>query len=185
MLSRFSVKHPYLIVVTVIICLILGGVSLAKMKTDLMPDMDVPYLAVIATDPGASAEKVETEVTDVLESALSTVNGVASISSQSANNYAMVFLEFEDGTDMDSAMVKVSSAVNQVESTLPEAVGTPNIMEISLDMMATMYVAAADGEKSIYELSDFAADTLVPRLERVDGPWPTCRWPAPCSKPRK
>ena len=77
MLSRFSVKHPYLIVVTVIICLILGGVSLAKMKTDLMPDMDVPYLAVIATDPGASAEKVETEVTDVLESALSTVNGVA------------------------------------------------------------------------------------------------------------
>jgi multidrug efflux pump subunit AcrB len=50
MLSRFSVKHPYLIVVTVIICLILGGVSLAKMKTDLMPDMDVPYLAVIATD---------------------------------------------------------------------------------------------------------------------------------------
>ncbi|MEE0583207.1 MAG: efflux RND transporter permease subunit, partial [Adlercreutzia sp.] len=169
MLSRFSVKHPYLIVVTVIICLILGGVSLAKMKTDLMPDMDVPYLAVIATDPGASAEKVETEVTDVLESALSTVNGVASISSQSANNYAMVFLEFEDGTDMDSAMVKVSSAVNQVESTLPEAVGTPNIMEISLDMMATMYVAAADGEKSIYELSDFAADTLVPRLERVDG----------------
>ena len=149
--------------------LILGGVSLAKMKADLMPDMDVPYLAVIATDPGASAEKVETEVTDVLESALSTVNGVASISSQSANNYAMVFLEFEDGTDMDSAMVKVSSAVNQVESTLPEAVGTPNIMEISLDMMATMYVAAADGEKSIYELSDFAADTLVPRLERVDG----------------
>ena len=169
MLSRFSVKHPYLIVVAVIICLILGGVSLTKMKTDLMPDMDIPYLAVIATDPGASAEKVETEVTDVLEGALSTVNGVSSVMSQSANNYAMVFLEFEDGTDMDSAMVKVSSAINQVESSLPETAGTPNIMEISMDMMATMYVAAADDEKSIYELSDFAADTLVPRLERVDG----------------
>ena len=169
MLSRFSVKHPYLIVVAVIICLILGGVSLTKMETDLMPDMDIPYLAVIATDPGASAEKVEAEVTDVLESALSTVSGVSSVMSQSANNYAMVFLEFEDGTDMDSAMVKVSSAINQVESTLPETAGTPNIMEISMDMMATMYVAAADSEKSIYELSDFAADTLVPRLERVDG----------------
>lgn len=169
MLSRFSVKHPYLIVVAVIICLILGGVSLTKMETDLMPDMDIPYLAVIATDPGASAEKVEAEVTDVLESALSTVSGVSSVMSQSANNYAMVFLEFEDGTDMDSAMVKVSSAINQVESTLPETAGTPNIMEISMDMMAAMYVAAADSEKSIYELSDFAADTLVPRLERVDG----------------
>ena len=182
MLSRFSVKHPYLIVVTVIICLILGGVSLAKMKTDLMPDMDVPYLAVIATDPGASAEKVETEVTDVLESALSTVNGVASISSQSANNYAMVFLEFEDGTDMDSAMVKVSSAVNQVESTLPEAVGTPNIMEISLDMMATMYVAAAYGAST-------SCRTSPPTRWSPDSSestaWPTCRWPAPCSKPRK
>lgn len=62
--------------------------------------------------------------------------------------------------------------------------GTPNIMEISLDMMATMYVAAADGEKSIYELSDFAADTLVTDSSGSTA-WPTCRWPAPCSKPRK
>ena len=169
MLSRFSVKHPYIVVVAVIISLILGGVSLSKMKTDLLPDMDIPYLAVIATDPGASAEKVETEVVDVLESALSTVSGVSSVTSQAANNYGMVFLEFEDGTDMDSAMVKVSSAINQVEASLPETAGTPNIMEISMDMMATMYVAAADSALNVYELSDFAADTLVPRLERVDG----------------
>ena len=67
MLSRFSVKKPYIVTVAVIIILILGGVSLTKMKTDLLPDMDLPYLAVITTDPGASAEKVESEVTDVLE----------------------------------------------------------------------------------------------------------------------
>ncbi|WP_288220922.1 hypothetical protein [uncultured Adlercreutzia sp.] len=52
MLSRFSVKHPYIVVVAVIICLLLGGVSLQSMKTDLLPNMDIPYLAVIATDPG-------------------------------------------------------------------------------------------------------------------------------------
>ena len=56
MLSRFSVKRPYIIVVAVIVSLILGGVSLSKMKTDLYPEMDLPYLAVITTDPGATAE---------------------------------------------------------------------------------------------------------------------------------
>ena len=65
MLSRFSVKRPYIVIVAVIIALILGGVSLTKMKTDLLPEMDLPYVAVITTDPGASAEKVESEVTDV------------------------------------------------------------------------------------------------------------------------
>ena len=107
MLSRFSVKRPYIIVVAVVICLILGGVSLSKMKTDLLPEMDIPYLAVITTEPGASAEKVETEVTDVLEGALATVNGVSSVTSQSANNYSMIFLEFEDGTDMDLSLIHI------------------------------------------------------------------------------
>lgn len=166
MLSKFSVKRPYIIVVAVIIALILGGVSLSKMKTDLLPDMDIPYLMVMTTDPGASAEKVETEVTEVLESTLSTVNGVTEIQSQSANNFSMVFLEFEDGTDMDSALVKVSSAVNEVESQLPETAGSPNYMEMSMDMMATLYVAANYEGKDIYELSEFAEDTLSPELER-------------------
>lgn len=169
MLSRFSVKRPYIIVVAVIICLILGGVSLSKMKTDLLPDMDIPYLAVITTEPGASAEKVEAEVTNVLEGALATVNGVSSVTSQSANNYSMIFLEFEDGTDMDSAMVKVSSAVNEVESQLPETATSPNYMEISMDMMATLYVALSYDDHSIYETSSFAQDTLVPEFERISG----------------
>ena len=169
MLSRFSVKKPYIITVAVIIILILGGVSVTKMKTDLMPDMDLPYLAVITTDPGASAEKVESEVTDVLEGSLSKVSGVSSVQSQSADNYSMVFLEFEDGTDMDSAMVKASSAVNEVSSQLPETAGSPNYMEISMDMMATLYVAASYDDHDIYETSQLVNDKAIPELERVNG----------------
>lgn len=169
MLSRFSVKYPYIVVVAVIVCLILGGVSLSKMKTDLLPEMDIPYLAVIATDPGASAEKVQTELTEPLESALSTVSGVAGITSQSAGNYAMVFLEFEDGTNMDSALVKVSSALNEVQAVLPETAGAPNIVEISMDMMANSYISATHDGKNIYELSAMATDDLAPRLQRLDG----------------
>lgn len=60
----------------------------------------------------------------------------------------MIFLEFEDGTDIDSALVKVSSSVNEVSSQLPDTVGDPNYMEISADMMATLYVAVQyDGKR--------------------------------------
>lgn len=169
MLSRFSVKYPYIVVVAVIVSLILGGVSLSQMKSDLLPEMDIPYLAVIATDPGASAEKVQSELTEPLEGALSTVNGVANVTSQSANNYAMVFLEFEDGTNMDSALVKVSSALNEVQAVLPETAGAPNIVEISMDMMANSYISATHDGKNIYELSAMATDDLAPRLQRLDG----------------
>ena len=169
MLSRFSVKRPYVIVVAVIVALILGGVSLSKMKTDLYPEMDLPYLAVITTDPGATAEEVESEVTDVLEGGLSTVSGVSNVTSTSSDNYSMIFLEFEDGTDMDSALVKVSSAVNEVSSELPDGAGTPNYMEISSDMAATLYLAVHDDSKDIYELTSFTNDKVVPELERIDG----------------
>lgn len=169
MLSRFSVKRPYIIVVAVIIALILGGVSVSKMKTDLLPEMDMPYLAVITTDPGASAEKVESEVTDVLEASLSTVSGVSNVSSQSSDNVSVIFLEFADGTDMDSALVKVSSAANEVTSRLPETAGAPNFMEISTDMMATLYAAASYDGHDIYQTSEFVEETVVPELERLDG----------------
>lgn len=169
MLSKFSVKKPFVIVVAVIIALILGGVSITRMKTDLFPEMDLPYLAVITTDPGASAEKVESEVTDVLEGALGSVTGVSGITSQSSDNYSLVFLEFEDDTDMDSALVKVSSAVNEVVSELPDEAGTPNYMEISADMMATMYLGVHDDDRDIYELTDLIDEKVVPALERVDG----------------
>lgn len=168
-LSRFSVKRPYIIVVAVIVILILGGVSLSKIKTDLLPQMDLPYLAVITTDPGASAEKVEEEVTSVLEGALGTVNGVSGTTSTSANNFSLIFLQFEDGTDMDSALVKVSSAVNQVQTKLPDTAGTPNFMEISADMMATMYIVAQYDDKDIYGLSAFVDEEVVPALERKNG----------------
>jgi multidrug efflux pump subunit AcrB len=169
MLSKLSVKKPFLVVVAVIVALILGGVSLTRMQTDLLPEMDLPYLAVITTDAGASAEKVESEVTDVLEGSLATVSGVSAVQSQSSDNYSLIFLEFEDGTDMDSALVKVSSAVNEVSSLLPDTAGTPNYLEIGTDMMATMYIVVADSTQDIYSLSAFVEDTVVPSFERIDG----------------
>ncbi len=169
MLARFSVKKPFYVLVAVIIVLILGAVSVTYMKTNLLPSFQMPYLAVITTDPGAAPEQVQEEVTDVLEGPLGSLSGVTTVQSQSAENYSMVFLEFADGTDMDSALVKTSAAVNSVASQLPDTAGTPTYMEISMNMMATMYLGITDTDKSMGELTQYVEDTVIPALERQDG----------------
>lgn len=166
MLSRLSVKKPYLVLVAVIISLLLGGVSLSYMKTNLLPEFSVPYLAVMTTDVGASPEQVENDVTSVLEGELSSVSGVKNVTSYSMESYSMVFLEFTDDTDMDSALVKVSAACNTVSSQLPDTAGTPTYMEMSMDMMASMYIGVTGDNMDLSQLSDFVDSTVVPSLER-------------------
>ncbi|MGN0046271.1 MAG: efflux RND transporter permease subunit [Eggerthellaceae bacterium] len=169
MLPRFSVLKPFYVLAAAIIVLALGAYSLTYLKTDLYPEMDIPYMAVITTYPGASPEKVEEDVTDPLEEKLATLSGVDSVSSQSSENFSMIFLAFVDGTDMDSALVKVSAAVNQVTPMLPDDVGTPTYMEMSADAVATAYVGVALDGKTQAETSKYVQDTLIPALQRQDG----------------
>ena len=166
-MSKYSVKRPFTVLVAVIMILVLGGVSYFKMTTDLLPNMNLPYVLVITSYPGASPEKVEKDISGVLESALGTVNGVENVTSVSNENYSIVTLEFQDDMNMDSAMVKLSTAVNEVK--LPELAGKPSLMEISPDMMATMYVSVDYDGKDIYELTEFCKDTVIPYFERQAG----------------
>lgn len=166
-MPKFSVKKPFVVLVGVVMLLVLGFVSFTKMTTDFMPNMNMPYMIVITTYPGASPEKVESEVSEVVENSVGTVNGVKKVTSTSSSNSSIVSLQFEDDTDMDAAMVKVSSAVNQVE--LPENAGKPMIMQISMDMMATMMTSVDYKGKSGAELSKFIDEKIIPELERQDG----------------
>ena len=168
-MPKYSVKKPFTILVAVILVLVLGFVSLTGIQTDLLPAMNLPYLMVITTYPGASPEQVEADVTKPLENALSTLNGVKNVTSQSNENYSLLFLEYQDDTDMDSAMVKASTAVNQLGDALPDMASTPTLMEISPDMMATQYIAVDYDGMDIYELSDYVSENVLPQLERVDG----------------
>ncbi len=156
-----------MVLVMVIMLLVLGVVSFTRMTTDFLPNMNMPYMIVITTYPGASPEKVEEEVSKVMEGVVGTVNGVKEVTSTSSENSSVISLEFEEDTNMDAAMVKVSSAVNQVE--LPDKAGKPIIMQISADMMATMMVSIDYEGKSGYDLSKFTEDNIIPELQRVDG----------------
>lgn len=166
-MTKFFVKKPYFVIVSIIMVLVIGFVSLQNMRTDLLPNLELPYLAVITTEIGASPEKVQSDIVEPMESTLGTLSGVEKVSSTSNNNYGMVMLTFSDDTDMNSALVRVSKTLNSM--TLPEGCSTPNILEISMDMVATLYADISYEGKSIKELSYFAENTVKPYLERQNG----------------
>ena len=168
-MERFSVKKPFTILVAVIAVIVLGIVSFTKMPLDLLPELSLPYLMVITTYPGASPEKVRKEISEPMENALGTVSNVENVYSVSSENFSMVQLEFVDGTDMDSAMVRVSSSIDQISGNLPDTATTPTILEISMDMLATAYVGVEREGYDIYELSDYVERTLLPYMERQEG----------------
>lgn len=168
-MPKFSVKKPFTVLVGVIIAVVIGIVSLFKMPLDLLPEINLPYLLVITTYPGASPEKVEEDVCKPMESALGTVTGVENVYGICYENYAMVELEFQDGTNLDSAMVKVTSALNTLQASLPEDCGTPSVIEIGTDLMASEYLAVSMEGMSIEELTQFVKDEITPTYERQEG----------------
>ena len=167
-MEKFSVKKPFTVLVAVIMVLILGFVAITKMQTNLLPDVSTPYLMVVTVYPGASPERVESEVSDVLQNAL-TVPGVEKITATSAENYSLLLMKFVDDTDMNSALVQVSNKLDQAKSDLPSTCLTPSIIEYSLNMNAFMTVAVSREGSDIYQMSELVKDTLVPYVQRKGG----------------
>lgn len=168
-MPRYCVKKPFTVLVGTIMVIVLGIISFTKITTDLLPSISLPYVMAVSTYPGASPEKVESTVTEVVERTLGRVNRVKNVTSVSSENMSMVMLEFEEDTNMDSAMVKLSTACEQLEGILPDEVGIPRLMEISPDMMPTMTAAIDQDGKDIRQLSRFVDKDLIPALERKDG----------------
>ena len=167
-MEKFSVKKPFTVLVAVVMVVILGFVAVTKMQTNLLPDVSTPYLMVVTVYPGASPERVQSEVSDVLQNSL-TVPGVEKITATSAENYSLLLMQFTDDTDMNSALVKVSNKLDQAKSDLPSSCMTPSIVEYSLNMNAFMTVAVSREGSDVYELSDLVKDTLVPYVQRKGG----------------
>lgn len=169
MLSRFSVKKPMTVFVAVVLVLILGVMSFINMTTDLLPNMDLPYAVAYTTYIGASPEQVEQSVTKPMESALAATGGLKNITSVSQENVSIVVMEFEEGTGMDSAMIEMNAALDQLSGSLPDAAGSPILMKINPDLLPIMVLAVDSDSMARQELSEFTTSTVIPALERVDG----------------
>ncbi|PRR82026.1 efflux RND transporter permease subunit [Clostridium vincentii] len=169
MLSKFSVKKPLTIVVSVILVVILGIISFTSMTTDLLPKIDLPYVVVMTTYPGASPEKVEIAVTKPLEQVLSTTSGIKGINSVSSENSSMLILEFNQEVNMDSAMIDLSGKVDLVKAQLDVEVGSPMLMKLNPDMLPIMVASIDVNNLDINETSKLVKEEIMPVFERIDG----------------
>ena len=168
-MSKYCVKKPFTVVVAVIMVIVLGVISFTSMITDLLPAMELPYVMVVTSYPGASPERVEAAVTAPLEAGLGTVSGVKNVTSTSSENVSMVALEFEQDTNMDSAMVALSTALDQIKGALPETAQNPMLMQLSPDMLPVMIASVDMEDMDIYELTEFVDSDVIPGFERLDG----------------
>ncbi|MCI8495651.1 MAG: MMPL family transporter [Lachnospiraceae bacterium] len=169
MLSKFSVKKAYTVIVGIVLVIILGVVSLSKMSTDLLPSMNLPYAIVITTYSGASPEQVEQVVTQPIEGAMASTSNIKNISSTSSNNMSMVTLEFEQTANMDSVTVEMRESLDQISGYWPDEVGNPIIMKLNPDMMPILIAAVEVEEMDDLQISDYTEKNLIPEIESVEG----------------
>lgn len=157
------------IFVAVIVVIVLGIVSVFKMTPDLLPNMDFPYAIILTTYPGQTPETVESVVTKPLEQSLSTIDGVKTITSTSSDNYSMLTLEFEDGTNMDTATVDMRGNLDTIKDAWPDGVGSPYLMKINPNMMPVAMVAVDYDGYDTVQISDYVNNELKNQLEGIDG----------------
>ncbi|NCB32592.1 MAG: acriflavin resistance protein, partial [Erysipelotrichia bacterium] len=167
-MQNFSVKKPYTVIVSIILCLILGFVSFSNMTTDLLPKIELPYAVIYTSYPGATSEKVERTVTDVIEQTVATSSGIKNITSTSSDGTSMVVLQYEDDTNMDSVMVDLNSRISMAEGYFDDAVSTPYIIALNPNMLPVMEVAFSS-DLSRQELSDITGSGITPEIEKIDG----------------
>ncbi len=169
MLSKFSVKKPFTVVVAIILVLILGVVSYTNMSVDLIPSFNLPYAVITTTYAGASPEQVEQAVTAPLEQGMASISNIKEISSVSSENVSMVILEFNEATNMDSAMIEMRENLDRITTYFPDEVGSPTILKINPDMMPILSVAVSVAGMSDAESARYIEDKIIPELKSVEG----------------
>lgn len=168
-MPKFSVKKPLTVFVAVLAIVVLGVVAYLKMTPDLMPNMDFPYVILVTTDPGASPETVEADITKPLEQSMATLDRIKNVTSSSMDSVSMVVLEFEDGVNMDTVSVDIQQKINQLKGSWSDTVGDPYVLKMNPSMLPVQVTALSYDGKDITELSDFVTDTLSPKLEGITG----------------
>lgn len=169
MLSKFSVKKPYTVVVGVVLIIILGVVSFTKMTVDLLPSMNLPYAIVMTTYPGASPEQIEEVVTKPVEQTMATVSNIKNIMSMSSENASTVMLEFEQTANMDSATIEMRESLDQIKGFWPDEVTNPMIIKLNPDMMPVLVAAVSADKDSSTQVSKTIEDDVIPEIESVEG----------------
>lgn len=164
----FSLRNPVAIVLLVILIAVGGGYATSQFQQEQMPEVVFPGIMVAAVYPGAAPNEVLNEITLPLEKLLRNVDGVKSVTSQSANNVSQLQLEFGYNDDMNKKKELVEKAVS--DANLPVGVEKPKVLNFSTTNQPIMYttVTAAEGVTE-EQLTRFIKDTLLPNLQTIEG----------------
>ena len=166
--SKKTLDHPVLTLIVFALLGVIGLFTLKNVAVSLMPDVDSPFISIRTTYRNAGPESVEKTVTKVLEGSLVSVSGLKTITSVSSEGSSSISLEFNYGTDLESATNDIRDKISRVSKSLPDDADSPSIMKMDSDSMPIMQIAVR-GNRSNDDLKLIAEDQIVDLLEQVDG----------------
>ena len=165
---KTAIEKPVTTALIFLAVIVVGIYSFIKLPVDMFPQMDPPYITVMTTYPGASASEMETNVTKYLENALTSVDHLKHITSQSKDNMSVVMLELEWGANMDEAVNDVRSYIDMTKSNLPDNCGTPMIFKLSTSAMPVAQYSITANE-TYAGLEKIMNDEVIPQLNHING----------------
>jgi HAE1 family hydrophobic/amphiphilic exporter-1 len=163
-----SVKRPVTTILIFVALIVIGLYSLVKLPVDLYPEIELPFVTVMTTYPGASASDIESNVTRPLEDALNSVSNLKELTSTSSDGISVIFLNFEYGSNLDEAMNDIRSNLNFVTSFLPEDAEDPTIIKFNSSMMPIIFYAIT-AKESYAGLEKILDEKIVNPLNRIEG----------------
>lgn len=167
-LANLFVSRPIFAIVINLLILIAGLAALSSVDVREMPDVDQPVLSVRTTYEGAVPETVDQEVTQVLEDALSGLDGLSYMESTSSSGSSRITIDLSEGTDVDVAANEAREIVSETLRQLPDDVDDPTVTKSDSNADAIIRIAVL-GDVSLAELTEVAETTVYDRLSRIDG----------------
>ena len=165
---KTAVNNPITTILVFVAVALFGIFSIIKLPIDFLPRIDTPYVMVITSYPGASAEDIEENISKPLENSLNGVENLKHITSRSKENISVVALEFEYGIDNDVATNDVRDKLDMAKNNLPDGASTPILFKFSTDEMPIMLlsVKADESWSGLYKIID---EQVATPLARVGG----------------
>lgn len=182
MLSDLSIRRPVLATVLSLLVIVAGLIAFRTLPLRELPDVDRPIVSVDVGYRGASAQVMETQVTRQIEDALSGIEGIDTISSNSRDGRASVNIEFDLGRDLDAAANDVRAAVDRIRAALPSDVDDPVITKTDADADPFIWFSLESSTLDRVALTDFAERQIVDQLSVIDGVR-ACGLAAACDPP--
>ncbi|MBP2077239.1 efflux RND transporter permease subunit [Oceanobacillus polygoni] len=164
---NFVLKNKLAVWLLTIIITASGIYSGTRMKTEMIPDINIPYLMVMDVYPGATPEQVMEDVSIPIEKAINGLEDIKAVYSNSSSNIANIQVEYDYGIDMDEKKRELQSALENV--TLPDDAQEPIITSISMNMMPVVALSVSSSTEDIVELTSTVNDILLPKIEKLDG----------------